>query len=109
MCGIGPVLFVFVTASPVRERGLGGTSDADGAVERIGDDLDELLKGSRAAGCMEGFGLRCPLPYASPPSLPVPSRFSLPFAMSIEPGYEAYSQTVCPEYFNGCRTTAFRI
>jgi hypothetical protein len=100
--GIGPALFVFVTASPVGERGFGRTSDTDGAVERIGDDLDELLKGIRAPGYKVGFALLCSLPYASLPSLPVPSRFSVPFAMSIEPGYEAYSQTVCPEYFNSC-------
>jgi hypothetical protein len=52
--GIGPVLFIFVTASLVGERGIGGTSEADDAVECIGDDLEELLKGSRAPGCKVG-------------------------------------------------------
>jgi hypothetical protein len=100
------VLFVLVTASPVGERGIGGASEADGAVEIIGDDLEELLKGNRAPGCKVGFALRCPLKYASPPSLPIPGRTSLPLATSIEPGYEAYSQTISPEYFNGCCTTS---
>lgn len=88
-------------ASPVGEGGTGGTLEVGDAVEIIGDDLEELLRGSRAPGCRLGFALRCPLTCASPPSLPVPDRSSLPFATSIEPGYEAYSQTVCPEYFNG--------
>lgn len=102
MRGIGPVLLVLVTASPVGERGIGETSEADDAVESIGDVLEELLRGSRAPGCKVVFALRCPLTYVSPSSLPVPGRSALPFATSIEPGYEAYSQTVCPEYFNGC-------
>ena len=54
MRGIGPVLLVFVTASLVGERGIGGTSEADDAVECIGDDLEELLKGSRTPGCKVG-------------------------------------------------------
>ena len=54
MRGIGPVLLVFVTASLVGERGIGGISKADDAVECIGDDLEELLKGGRASRCKVG-------------------------------------------------------
>jgi hypothetical protein len=102
VCGIGPLLFVLATASPVGERGTGGTSDVDDAVESIGDDLEELLKGSRAPGYKLGCALRCTLRYASPPSLPISRRSSLPFAKSIELGCEACSQTVCLVYFNNC-------
>ena len=56
--GVGPALFVLVTTSLVGESGIGGTSEVDDAVESIGDDLEELLKGSRVPGCNVGFALR---------------------------------------------------
>jgi hypothetical protein len=91
--GTGPVLLVLGTASPVGERGTGGTSDVDDTVDSTGDDLDEALKGSRVPVWRVGFVLRCQLAYTSSPSLPGIS--SLTFATSIELGCKAYNQTVC--------------
>jgi hypothetical protein len=56
--GTGPVLPVLGTASPVGERGTGGTSDVDDTVDSTGDDLDEVLKGSRVPVWRVGFVLR---------------------------------------------------
>jgi hypothetical protein len=89
--GTGPVLLVLGTAG---ERDTGGTSDVDDTVDSTGDDLDEVLKGSRVPVWRVGFVLRCQLAYTSPPSLPGIS--SLTFATSIELGCKAYNQTVCP-------------
>jgi len=93
---IDTALLVLVTPSPVGEGGTGGTSEVDDAVETTGDDLEELLKGSRTPACKVGLAPRWPLIYASPPSLPTTGKSSVIFATSIKLGCNAYSQRVCP-------------